>query len=64
MTERNIMDNQEVKDSVYVNDDSIYNKKIKNIDPPKRDIGIDTEKEFLENIVQAGLSSYLDMAKI
>lgn len=58
------MDNQEVKDSVYVNDDSIYNKKIKNIDPPKRDIGIDTEKEFLENIVQAGLSSYLDMAKI
>lgn len=64
MTERNIMDNQEVQDSVYVNDDSIYNKKIKNIDPPKRDIGIDTEKEFLENIVQAGLSSYLDMAKI
>ena len=58
------MDNQEVKDSVYVNDDSIYNKKIKNIDPPKRDIGIDTEKEFLENIVQAGLSSYLDIAKI
>lgn len=58
------MDNQEVKDSVYVNDDSIYNKKIKNINPPKRDIGIDTEKEFLENIVQAGLSSYLDMAKI
>lgn len=58
------MDNQEVQDSVYVNDDSIYNKKIKNIDPPKRDIGIDTEKEFLENIVQAGLSSYLDMAKI
>ena len=58
------MDTIEQQDSVYVNDDSIYNKKVKQVDPPGRSIGIDINHDFLDNIINAGLNSTLDMAKL
>ena len=58
------MDKIEQQDSVYVNDETIYNKKIKQVDPPGRNIGIDIDHEFLDNIISAGLNSTLDMAKL
>lgn len=50
--------------SVYLNDTDLYNKKINPVPVPEKSIGIDTDKKFYENILDAGLSSTLDTAKI
>lgn len=59
------MDNiQDIENSVYVEDPELYNKKIKATAPPERNIGIDTKQSFLDNVIQAGLASTLDLAKL
>ena len=50
--------------SVYVDDPAIYNRKVKVVEVPEKNIGIDVDKNFAENIVNAGLNSTLDVAKL
>ena len=53
--------NVENEKSVYVNDPGLYNKEIKSVPAPERDIGIDTKETIFDNIIQAGQSSQLDL---
>ena len=53
--------NIENEKSVYVNDPELYNKEIKSVPAPERDIGIDTKETIFDNIIQAGQSSQLDL---
>ena len=52
------IDNQ---DSVYVNNDELYNKKIKTVTPPERKKDVDLDKTLYQNIIEAGMSSQLDI---
>lgn len=52
------------KDSAFVNDTSIYGKPIKAIPKPTENIGIDTDNEFIDNIIEAGESSQIDLSAI
>lgn len=52
------------ENSVYVNDPELYHKKIQAVAPPERSIGVDTESTFLDNVIQAGLASTLDLGKL
>ena len=45
------------KYSAFVNDTSIYDKPIKAVPKPTENIGIDTDNEFIDNIIEAGESS-------
>ena len=58
------MDNDIPVESVYQDDPELYNKKTKAVAPPERNIGIDTANTFLDNIINAGLNSILDLTKI
>lgn len=56
---------EELKDKeVFNNTDVEYNQKIKPIPVPSKDIGIDVDNQFMDNIVGAGLAGKLDMASI
>jgi hypothetical protein len=48
-------------DSVFVNSDELYNKKINPVPVPERKKEIDLEKTLYDNIIQAGFSSQLDI---
>ena len=53
------------KDSELFNQDNVeYNQRIKPVETPNRDIGIDVDNQFMDNIVGAGLAGKLDMAAI
>ena len=54
--------NQE--NSVFVNTEYQYNKKIKSIPKQDPEIGVDTDNSFFDNIINAGLESKLDISKI
>ena len=43
--------NVENEKSVYVNDPGLYNKEIKSVPAPERDIGIDTKETIFDNII-------------
>ena len=49
---------------IYINDSDLYGKHPKAIPKQEKDIGIYNKEVFYDNIVQAGLSSQLDVAKI
>ena len=49
---------------VFVNDDSAYNKEIKAVPTPEKEIGIDTKEYIFQNIINAGTSSVLDIGEI
>lgn len=48
----------------YLNDDKLYNKKIKTQPKPEVNIGIDTKETIYDNIVKAGENSTLDISAI
>lgn len=48
-------------DSVFVNNDELYDKKIKPVVAPERKKEIDLNKTLYDNIIQAGMSSQLDI---
>lgn len=50
--------------SAYLNDDKLYNKKIKTQPKPEVNIGIDTKETIYNNIIEAGDSSTLDISAI
>ena len=59
------MDNNiENRESVYIDDPTIYNKKIEVVKPQSRNIGIDVSQQFVDNIINAGLNSTLDTTKL
>lgn len=49
---------------VFVNDDGAYNKEIKAVPAPEKEIGIDTKEYIFQNIINAGTSSVLDVGEI
>lgn len=51
-------------DSAIVQDKTIYGKKTKAVPKPEKSIGIDTEKQILDNIYQAGEVGQIDMSSI
>ena len=51
----------ENQDSVFIKDDELYNKKIKPVTPPDKKKDIDLDKNLYKNIIQAGMSSQLDI---
>ena len=53
------------KDSeIFIQQDVEYNQKIKPVETPSKNIGIDVDNQFMDNIVGAGLAGKLDMAAI
>lgn len=59
----NFNDSVNNEDSVYVNDNNIYNKKINSVPAPQIEIGLDTENKFYNNIINAAEVSKLDITK-
>lgn len=57
------MENTQI-DSVFVNDQEIYNKKTQAVPKPKVNIGIDTDNTLFDNIIEAGENQQLDISKI
>jgi hypothetical protein len=53
------MENQS---SAFVNDDSLYNSSIVSQPKPEKNVGIDTQGVFFDNIVNAGVASQLDIS--
>lgn len=51
-------------DSVFVNDDTQYNKPIKTIVAPERKNDIDFDNTLYSNIIEAGMSSQLDITAL
>ena len=54
--------NQE--NTAFVNNPDLYHKEVRTIPAPERGIGIDTKETIFSNIVQAGLSSQLDISAL
>ena len=55
------------ENNVFINDDSLYNKKIKSVPRPEPEIGIDQGDSFIQNILASageGISSSIDISKI
>lgn len=50
--------------SAYIEQPEIYNKEIKSIPAPEREIGADTKNTFFNNIINAGTSNALDISMI
>ena len=51
-------------DSAFVQDDELYGKKLNPTPPPQRNIGIDLDAQFLNQLAGEGVSSHVDIAKI
>lgn len=49
---------------IYIDGSDLYGQQIRTIPQQKRNIGIDTEKEFMDNVAEAISSNILDIAKI
>lgn len=52
------------ENEIFNNNDVEYNKAIKPVETPDKNIGIDVDNEFMDNIVGAGLAGKLDTAAI
>lgn len=50
--------------SVFITDDELLGKTIKSTPAPKKEIGIDVNKEFYTNILEAAEGSQVDISKI
>ena len=51
-------------DSAFVQDDELYGKKLNPVTPPQRNIGIDLDADFINQLAGEGVSSYVDISKI
>ena len=58
----------EENNSAFVNDDTLYNKKIKSVPKPQPEIGVDNADSFYKNIMlspeNGGVSSHVDLQQI
>lgn len=51
-------------ESAFVKDDELYGKKLNPTPPPQRNIGIDLDDAFINQLAGEGVSSYVDISKI
>ena len=58
------MSETKINDGVFENTNVEYNQKINPVPTPSKNIGIDVDNQFMDNIANAGLSGKLDMAAI
>lgn len=52
------------QNTAFVNDEKVYNSPIVSKPVPEKNIGIDTQEALFDNIVNAGLSSQLDISSL
>lgn len=57
------MDNMQTP-SAFMDDEKVYNKTANPVPKPEREIGIDLHDVFLDNIINAGVSSNLDISAL
>lgn len=58
------MDNNEIKDSVFIDDEEIYGKELNPIPTKERKKDVDLDNTLYDNIIAAGFASQLDLSSI
>lgn len=58
------MSNNNIEDSVYLNDDSIYGNKIKKVTPEGKESDVGISDVMYDNIIQSGINSTIDLSGI
>lgn len=58
------MSNNNIEDSVYLNDDSLYGKKIKKVTPEGKESDVGISDIMYDNIVNSGMNSTIDLSGI
>lgn len=58
------MSNNNIEDSVYLTDDSIYGNKIKKVTPEGKEADVGISDVMYDNIIQSGINSTLDLSGI
>lgn len=58
------MNNNNIEDSVYLTDDSIYGNKIKKVTPEGKESDVGISDVMYDNIIQSGINSTLDLSGI
>lgn len=58
------MSNNNIEDSVYLTDDSIYGKKIKKVTPEGKESDVGISDVLYDNIIQSGINSTIDISGI
>lgn len=52
------------EEQVIINDEDSYNKKINPVPAPSKDMGLDVKQTIVDNIIEAGLNSKLDITQL
>lgn len=58
------MSNNNIEDSVYLTDDSIYGNKIKKVTPEGKESDVGISDVMYDNIIQSGINSTIDLSEI
>ena len=58
------MSNNNIEDSVYLTDNSIYGNKIKKVTPEGKESDVGISDVMYDNIIQSGINSTLDLSGI
>lgn len=58
------MSNNNIEDSVYLTDDSIYGNKIKKVTPEGKETDVGISDVMYDNIIQSGINSTIDLSGI
>ena len=58
------MSNNNIEDSVYLTDDSIYGNKIKKVTPEGKEADVGISDVMYDNIIQSGINSTIDLSGI
>lgn len=58
------MSNNNIEDSVYLTDDSIYGNKIKKVTPEGKETDVGISDVMYDNIIQSGINSTVDLSGI
>ena len=58
------MSNNNIEDSVYLTDDSIYGNKIKKVTPEGKESDVGIRDVMYDNIIQSGINSTIDLSGI
>lgn len=58
------MSNNNIEDSVYLTDDSIYGNKIKKVTPEGKESDVGISDVLYDNIIQSGINSTIDLSGI
>lgn len=58
------MSNNNIEDSVYLTDDSIYGNKIKKVTPEGKESDVGVSDVMYDNIIQSGINSTIDLSGI